>query len=153
MIGVEIVKDFMLALESKEYNKASDYLSDDFTYTCMLPRPLNKREFITVIKELKEGLPDMSFNVHDIHEVERLKEEQEVEAAIQITGMHTNTFEVVPLSLPEIPETGRRVMLPEEHLTFIIENERITSITVQPVLDGGIPGLLAQLGVDAPIVM
>jgi hypothetical protein len=153
MIGVEIVKDLMLALEAKEYIRASAYLSNDFTYTCMLPRPLNKREFITVMRELKEGLPDLSFNVHDIQEVERLNEEEEVTAAIQITGTHTDIFELVPLSLPEFPETGRRVNMPEEHLTYIIENEKIESITVQPVVDGGFPGLLAQLGVEAPIVM
>jgi hypothetical protein len=152
MIGVEIVKDFMIALESQEYTRASDFLSDDFTYTCMLPKPLNKRQYIALVKELKEGMPDMSFNLHDIHEVERLLEELEVEADIRITGTHTDIMELVPLSLPPIPETGRRVMLPEEHLTFIIENEKIKSITVHPVLGGGFQGLLEQLGIDAPII-
>ena len=152
MIGVEIVKDFMFALESQEYSRASEFLTDDFIYSCHLPKPLNKRQFIAIVKELKEGMPDMSFNIHDIREVERLNEQQEVEGIIQITGTHTDTMQLVPLSLPPIPETGRRVMLPEERVTFMIENDKIKSITVHPVVGGGFPGLLEQLGVDAPII-
>ena len=152
MNGADMVKDFMIALESQEYTKASDYLADDFTYTGLVPRPLNKRQFIALVKELRYGMPNLSFNFRDIHEVEQLMGVQEVEGVIQMTGTQSNIMELVPLSLPPIPETNRSITLPEEHLTFTIENDKIRSIVVQPVTGGGIPGLLAQLGIDAPII-
>jgi hypothetical protein len=153
MNGADIVKNFMIALESQEFTLASDSLSDDFSFTYMSLRPLNTRQFIALMKELKEGMPDLSFNFRDIHVTDNPSEqEQAVECTVQITGTHINIMELVPLSLPPIPETGRRVILPEEHWHFTIINDKITAIVVPPVPDGGIPGLLAQLGVDAPII-
>lgn len=152
MNGAETVKDFMLALESQEYSKAAGYLADDFTYTGLVPRPLNKKQFITLIEELKYGMPNLSFNVHDIQQAEVIVQGQMIQATIQMTGTQSNIMNLVPLSLPPIPETNRRVTLPEEHLTFLVENNQIQSIVVQPVAGGGVPGILAQLGIDAPII-
>ncbi|HET9920703.1 MAG TPA: nuclear transport factor 2 family protein [Ktedonobacteraceae bacterium] len=152
MNGAETVKDFILALESQEYSKAAGYLAGDFTYTGLVPRPLNKKQFITLIEELKYGMPNLSFNVHDIQQAEVIVQGQMIQATIQMTGTQSNIMNLVPLSLPPIPETNRRVTLPEEHLTFLVENNQIQSITVQPVAGGGIPGVLHQLGIDAPII-
>ncbi len=152
MDEIEVVKDFMIALESQEYSKAAGYLSDDFTYTGLVPRPLNKKQFITLMEELKYGMPNLSFNMHDIQQAEVIDQGQMIQATIQMTGTQSNIMNLVPLSLPPIPETNRRVMLPEEHLTFLVENNSIRSITVQPVAEGGVPGILHQLGIDAPII-
>ncbi len=153
MNGADIVKQFMIALESQEFTLASDYLADDFTYTSMLPRPLNKKQFITLVKELKYGMPNMSFNVRDIRETNNeLKQEQNAECTVQLTGTQSNIMELVPLSLPPIPETNRRIILPPEQWRFTIINNKIASIVVPPVPGGGIPGLLQQLGIDIPII-
>lgn len=153
MNGADIVKQFIIALESQEFTVASDYLADDFTFTSNLPRPLDKRQFITLIKELKEGMPNLSFNVRDIHETNNeLLQEQNAECTVQLTGTQSNTMELIPLSLPPISETNRLVRLPAEQWRFTFENDKITAIVVPPVRAGGIPGLLAQLGVNIPII-
>jgi hypothetical protein len=153
MNGADIVKQFMIALETQEFTLASDYLADDFTYTGMLPRPLNKKQFITLMKELKYGMPNMSLNVRDIRETSNeLKQEQNAECTVQLTGTQSNAMELVPLSLPTIPETNRRIILPPEQWRFTIMNDKISAIFVPPVSGGGIPGLLQQLGIDIPII-
>ena len=153
MNGADIVKQFMIALESQEFTLASDYLADDFTFTGMTPRPLNKRQFIMLVKELKYGMPNLSFNVRDIHETNNeLVQEQNAECTVQLTGTQSSIMELVPLSLPPIPETNRRVILPAQQWHFTFENDKITAIVAPPVAGGGIPGLLAQLDIDAPIV-
>lgn len=153
MNSADIVKQFIIALETQEYTTASDYLADDFTFTGMVPRPLDKRQFITLMKELKYGMPNMSLNVRDIHETNNeLKQEQNAECTVQLTGTQSNIMELVPLSLPPISETNRLVRLPAQQWRFTFENDKIAAIVAPPVPGGGIPGLLAQLGVDIPII-
>ncbi len=153
MNGADIIKQFMIALESQEFTQASDYLADDFTFTSNLPRPLNKRQFIMLMKELKEGMPNLSLNMRDIHETSnQLKQEQNAECTVQLTGTQSNIMELVPLSLPPISETNRLVRLPAEQWHFTFENDKVATIVAPPVPGGGIPGLLAQLGVDIPII-
>ncbi|HLI08337.1 MAG TPA: hypothetical protein VKV40_17365 [Ktedonobacteraceae bacterium] len=153
MNGAAIVKQFIIALESQEYTLASAYLADDCTFTSNLPRPLDKKQFIALMKELKYGLPNLSLNASDIHETNNeLEQEQSVECTVQLTGTQSNIMELVPLSLPPISETNRLVRLPVEHWHFTIINDQITAIVVPPVPGGGIPGLLAQLGVNIPII-
>jgi hypothetical protein len=75
-----------------------------------------------------------------------------VRAAIQITGTHTNTFQIAPLGLPLMPETNNSVALPVEHWEYVVKGNTIASIRVEQVSGGGITGILQQLGIDIPII-
>ncbi len=151
--AAEIVTAFMEALEAKEFDKAATYLSDDFQFTGSTPRPLNKDQFIRLSSELAEGMPNLSYHFHDLQEVDELQGVGSRErATIQITGTQVNSFELVPLSLPPIPETGLPVSLPEAHWEYLVRGDTITAIDVEQVPDGGISGLLQQLGIDVPII-
>ncbi len=151
--AAEIVTAFMEALEAKEFDKAATYLSDDFQFTGSTPRPLNKDQFIRLSSELAEGMPNLSYHFHDLQEVDELQGVGSRErATIQITGTQVNSFELVPLSLPLIPETGLPVSLPEVHWEYLIKGDTITAIDVEQVPGGGIYGMLQQLGIDIPII-
>ena len=151
--ATEIVTAFMEALEAKEFDKAATHLSDNFQFSGSTPLPLNKAKFMSYSKALAVGMPNLSYHFHDIQEVEEiLGEGTSVRATVQITGTHTNTFEIIPLGLPLIPETNKSVMLPEEHWEYTIKGNTIAFIRVEQVQGGGIKGILQQLGVDIPIV-
>src|SRR6266704_2985451 len=75
MSAVETVKDFMIALEAKEFDKAASYLSDDFIFSGWTPQPLDKAEFMTDMTELKAGLPNLSYHfqaVKDVHDLDQV---------------------------------------------------------------------------------
>jgi hypothetical protein len=151
--ATDIVTTFMEALEVKEFDKATAYLSETFQYSGSTPKPLNKQQYIRYSSELAEGMPNLSYNFHDLQEVEEeLGEGNWMRAAIQITGTHTNTFQVVSLGLPLIPETNKSVSLPEEQWEYIIKGNTIATIRVEHVAGGGIAGILQQLDVDIPII-
>jgi hypothetical protein len=151
--ATDIVTTFMEALEIKEFDTANAYLSDTFQYIGSTPKPLNKQQYIRYSSELAEGMPNLSYNFHDVQEVEdELGEGNRMRAAIQITGTHTNAFQVIPLGLPLIPETNKSVSLPEEHWEYLIKDNTIATIDVEQVAGGGIAGILQQLGVDIPII-
>jgi len=151
--ATEIVTAFMEALETKEFDKAATNLSDIFQFSGSTPLPLNKDQFIRYSSDLAEGMPNLSYHFHDIQEVEEtLGEGDRVRAAIQITGTHTNTFQIVPLGLPLMPETNNSVSLPLEHWEYVVKGNTIASLRVEQVAGGGIAGMLQQLGIDIPII-
>jgi hypothetical protein len=152
MSSLDIVKDFMIALESKDFDTAASYLSDDFVFSGWTPQPLDKGQFMTVMGELKAGIPNLSYHFHTVRDVRDLVQESNVKAAIQMTGTQTDSFILPPLGLPPIPQMARSVSLPEEHWDYTLQNGKIVKITVQRVPGGGIQGLLRQLGIELPII-
>jgi predicted SnoaL-like aldol condensation-catalyzing enzyme len=151
--ATEIVTAFMEALEAKEFDKAAMYLSDNFQFSGSTPLPLNKDKFISYSSALATGMPNLSYHFHDLQEVAgRLGEGNRVKAAIQITGTQTNSFQVVVLGFPPIPETNKSVLLPVEHWDYAVKGNTIALTRVEQVSGGGITGILEQLGIDIPIV-
>jgi hypothetical protein len=151
--ATQIVTDFMVALEAKQFEKAATYLADDFRFIGWTPLPLNKDQFIRLSSELAYGMPNLSYNFHDLHEVDALPGEGNRErAAIRVTGTQVNEFVLVPLGLPPIPQTAQSVALPEEHWEYVVRDDTIVTIDVEPVPGGGISGLLHQFGINIPII-
>jgi predicted ester cyclase len=145
MSKVDTVRAFSDALEARDFDKAAAYLTDDFVFAGPVPQPVGKREFIAVQSAFEDAFQDWSFNSHD--EVER---GDQVTAAVQITGTHSRDL-VLPIpGMPTIPATGKRVSLPEEHITFTFKGDKIASLTSDNTPGGGVPGILAQLGVPLP---
>jgi predicted ester cyclase len=145
MSKIDTVRAFSDALEARDFDIAASFLTDDFVFAGPVPQPIGKQEFLAVQSAFEEAFQDWSFNSHD--EVER---GDTVTAAVQITGTHSRDL-VVPIpGMPPIPATGKRVSLPVEHLTFTFKGDKIASLTSDNTPGGGVPGVLAQIGVPLP---
>lgn len=150
--ATELVTAFMEALEAKKFDKASTYLSDNFQFSGSTPLPLDKDKFISYSSALATGMPNLSYHFHDVQEVvESLGEGNRVRATIQISGTQTDSFVIVPLGLPPIPQTNKSVSLAEEHWDYAVKGDTIAFIRAEHVAGGGIGGILQQLGIDIPI--
>ncbi len=150
--ATELVTAFMEALEAKAFDKAASYLSDTFQYSGSTPLPLNKDKFMSYASALAAGMPNLSYHFHDVQEVDEIMEESNrVRAAVQITGTQTDSFVIVPLGLPPIPQTNKSVSLPQEHWDYAVKDNKIAFIRIEQVSGGGIGGILQQLGIDNPI--
>ena len=111
--ATDIVKSFMEALETKNFDTAASYLADDFAISGLTPKPLDKNAFITIVSGLAAGIPNLSFHPQAIHEIqERQGEGNREEATIRITGTQTDSFILPPLGLPPIPQTAKSISLP-----------------------------------------
>lgn len=151
--ATQIVTAFMEALETKQFEKAATYLADDFQFSGWTPLPLNKDQFIKIASELASGMPNLSYNFHDLHEVDALLGEgSRARATIRVTGTQTDSFILTPLGLPPIPQMAQSISLPEEHWEYVVKDDTIATIDVEPVPGGGISGLLHQFGIDIPII-
>lgn len=140
---VDTVKDFVGALESNSLDEARGLLSDEFIFSGWTPRPLDKKGFLSLITGLKEGIPGLIFNLHNVAEKDR-----GVSGTIQMTGYQTDSFLIPSMGTPVIPQTANSISLPAEDVTFMVEQGMVTSMNVQSVEGGGINGLFHQLGFD-----
>ena len=144
---VDTVKTFMTALEANDLDIAESLLDDNFVMDGWTPKILNKKGFLQLIRGLKEGIPGLIFNLHNIQ-----GEDNAVTGTWQIVGYQTDAFSIPVISLPEIPQMGRSVSLPTEDVEFSVKNNLITRLLVKDSPGGGIRGLVHQLGVDMTIV-
>lgn len=144
----DMVRSFMSALDDNDLDTAGSYLADDFQFSGWTPKPLGKKGFLSMFKDIKEGIPGLLFNLHNVLE----QSENRVTGTIQVKGYQTDSFIIPILGTPPIPQTANSVSLPTEDVTYQLNDSGIVSMAVERVADGGITGLLRQLGIDLPIV-
>jgi SnoaL-like polyketide cyclase len=141
----EVVSSFMAAIEAENFTKAESLVSDKLEVHGVSPTPLGKKEYLGVHWALSSGLPDFKFN----HKITK-EEGDVVHHTVQITGTHTREMQAPIPGMQNIPATGKSVNMPEETVKITVAGDQIVRIDLQPVPDGGIPGLLKQIGVDLP---
>ena len=150
--ATEIVSAFMAALETKEYGKAGDYLFDTFFFSGFTPKPLPNDQFIMVMSGLTAGFPALSYNFHNVQEVDNTAEGAQVTGTVRITGTQTDSFILPPLGLAPIPQMAGSISLPETTWKFLVRDDKIASIRVDRVPGADMEGLLNQLGISDPII-
>src|SRR5947209_4251894 len=138
---IDIVRTFTNALETNDLESAARNIADGFTFSGWTPEPLDKQNFLGVIGGLKEGIPNLKFNLNNLQE-----HEGNITGTIQVTGYQSNSFVLPALGLPPIPQMAGNVSLPPENISFSVVNGLISQVNVQSVPEGGIRGILHQLG-------
>ncbi len=142
--GSDIVLELLHALEEKDYDRAARFLSNDFTFSGPTPKPVDSKEFIEVHRQMFKAVPDWRFNFNVLKE-----DENEVTGRVHITGTHTGDLKLPILpNLGTIHATGKRISLPEERVQIRLKGSKIGRFNVEAVPNGGIKGILSQIGVD-----
>ena len=145
MENAKIVEEVFSGMERNDFTKAESYASKEMKVTGVAPVPLGANEFFGTMKALVTGIPDWKFNYKIGRESNNI-----IETKVKITGTHTRE---IPSPLPgvkNIAPTNRTIRMPEEKVTFTFNNNKVINVNVEKVQDGGVPGLLKQLGVEVP---
>lgn len=145
--STDIVRTFTNTLETNDLDGAARVLAGGFTFSGWTPEPLDKQHFLGVIKGLKEGIPDLKFNLQNLQ-----GRDTTVTGTMRVTGYQSNSFVLPQLGLPPIPQMAGHISLPPEAISYTVVNGLIERINVQSSPGGGIRGILHQLGTDSPIV-
>jgi hypothetical protein len=146
MNAEEITRAILGAIESGDMDKAGSYMSDDFVFSGPVPEPISGAQWLGLQRLLLVAFPDWSFNLSDVQVTGNV-----ARTTHQITGTHTGDLDLSPMSLPVIPATGKSIKLPVEHAELTIEGNKAVRLHVPDVSsDGGVPGILQQLGVEMP---
>ena len=143
MTKAEVIIKAFATIEDQNWNKADDYFSEDFIFTGAVSGPISKAEFELLYRAIQGGIPDLKFNLHDIR-----VEQDKVHAIVQLTGTHSNYLEIPIPGIDPIIASNREIKMPEEEIEFSFKKNLINKMHVSPVLNGGLSGLLHQLGVE-----
>ncbi len=145
MSNIDLVKSTLAAFEAGDSAKAASFLADEMVFSGPVPQPIGKNEYVGLQGALIAAMPDWKFNLSDLQE-----EGDRVTAKIRISGTHTRPLSLPVMGIQSLPPTGKHVQMPYEPITVTIQNGKATLIEAESVPGGGVPGLLAQLGVAVP---
>jgi predicted ester cyclase len=145
MNAIDVVKAGLAASEAGQPGKFAEFLADDMVFTGPVPQPIGKREFIGLQTAMVAAMPDWKFNAKDFKQ-----DGDKVTATFQITGTQTGELNLPMPGFPKVPASGKRVSLPQEGMTFRVIDGKISRMESAKVPGGGVPGVLAQLGVVLP---
>ena len=144
MTAEQVVRKYFDALEAKDLAKVEALVSRNLVFVTPL-KPLGKDDLIKVFRAIFDAFPDWRFDHKELVTTGTV-----VKTNLRMAGTHTGMF-VPPLGmLKPINATGRKVVLPEQEFVYYVEAGQITRIVSEPVPNGGIPGLLTQIGVRLP---
>jgi hypothetical protein len=140
MSALDVVKGGFAAAESKDWKKFEGYLADDFVFSGATPQPVGKKEFVGLQMALQAAMPDWNFNASG----------DKVTVDMRITGTQTQELSLPMPGFPKVPATNKKVSLPSQPGTYTVKGDKLVSLEVKEVQGGGLPGILAQLGVKMP---
>jgi hypothetical protein len=140
MSNSEIVGELFGALDAGNDDAARGCLDKNFMFSGLTPAALDGREFVAFVRSLRQAMPDLK-----IHAVATWEGPAgEVRGESRIGGTHRNALDL-PF-VPKVNATNRVVTLPTEHWTAYVRNGKVASLHSEVGADGGLPGLLVQLG-------
>jgi predicted ester cyclase len=145
MSNIDVFKAGLAALEARDMKKVDSLISDDFVFAGPVPQPISKREFIGLQSALIAAMPDWKFNASDFKE-----QGDKVMAQGHISGTHTAPLNLPPFGIQNFAPTGKHVQLPYEPITATVKDGKLTRLEAAHVEGGGVPGVLAQLGIKLP---
>lgn len=138
----EMVQRYMDAFANGDTSTLETVLDDDFVFAHeKAPEPMSKADLIKTAEAMHKAFPDWDFHAsyHDVGS-------DRVTGTVQITATHKGTLDVPVEGIPKVQATNKKISLPKEKQTWLIENGKITRHEVAAVEGGGFEGILKQIG-------
>jgi hypothetical protein len=145
MTNAELVTTAFNAIEQGDFETGSRYFADDMTFSGPVPEPISKDAFLNLHRAMLGAAPDWRFNFNMTGE-----EGDTVIGKVQVEGTQTGALAPVLPGLPTIPATGRSFKNPVEGIEIVCRGGLIHAIKAEQVPNGGVAGILKQIGVELP---
>jgi predicted ester cyclase len=135
------VKRTVACLEAKDVVQAATHLHDDFQFSGFGSDPLNRDQFVSLMKALFIALPDWSYHPRELR-----AEADTVRFKTQVTGTHTGMLMGLDPGMVPIPATGKKIDLPQDQVECTLREGKVATMKVDTPPGGGIAGIIAQIG-------
>lgn len=139
----QVARDLITNMTDVEATKAR-LTADAMASGGVLPQPMPAMEAFKLIAGLTTAFPDLKFEVEQV----TVNGNQ---ATVKATwgGTQTETLDMGMPGMPAIPPTGKKVSVKDTYIVTV-QGDKVSHIQVDSPADGGIPAMLAQLGVEMP---
>jgi hypothetical protein len=145
MDAQQLVVNLWGAIEAQEFDRALDCLASNFQFSGPAPATLNSLQWIRMHRALAAAMPDLtvSYIPHgDSYGV--------VHGSVQLLGTHIAKLDLRLPGVPAVFATGKRITLPREKVDVAVEHGKVIVLKLENLPDGGLMGILAQMGVALP---
>src|SRR5215216_2640875 len=142
-MSVEQVARDLITMMTDEEKTAANLTPDAMASGGVLPQPMPALEAFKLIAGLKNAFPDLKFEVEDV-----TVNGNQATVKTQVSGTNTG-----PLSLPmpgmpsNMPPTGKKASAKDVFMVTV-DGDKVSHLQVDSPPGGGLPALLAQLGVN-----
>ena len=140
----QVARDFVLNMTDIEKTKAT-LTPDAMASGGVLPAPMPAMEAFGIVGGLMSGFPDLKFEVDQV-----TVNGNQATVNTRVSGTNTGTLSLPVPGMPSnMPPTGKKASAKD---TFIVtvQGDKVSHFQVDSPADGGLPVLLAQIGVQPP---
>ena len=140
----QVARDFISQMTDVERTKAT-LTPDAMASGGVLPQPMPAMEAFNIVGGLMSGFPDLKFEVENV-----TVNGNQARVNTKVSGTNTGTLNLPMPGMPSnMPPTGKMASAKD---TFIVtvEGDKVSHLQVDSPPDGGLPVLLAQIGVKPP---
>jgi hypothetical protein len=139
----QVARDFVNGMSDMEEMKRL-IAPDAVASGGVLPQPIPAMEALKLISGLTNAFPDLKFDVQQV----MVNGDQATVTALW-GGTQSGSLSLPMPGMPPIPPTGKKVSVQDKYI-LTVKGDKITRMHVESPDGGGIPGVLAQLGVKVP---
>ena len=139
----QVARDLITMMTDVEKTKAS-LTADAMASGGVLPQPMPAMEAFNIVAGLKTAFPDLKFEVEQV-----TVNGNQATVKTQWGGTQTGALDMGMPGMPSIPPTGKTVSVKDSYIVTV-EGDKVSHLQVDSPADGGIPAMLAQLGVKMP---
>jgi predicted ester cyclase len=137
------VKRMVAYLEAKDVARAAPHIHDDFQFSGFGSDPLNKEQFLALMKHLFLAIPDWSYHPRELQ-----AEGDAVRFKTKVTGTQTGMLTGLDPGMAPVAASGKAILLPEDQVECTLRDGRVATMKVASPPGGGIAGILSQLGIS-----
>ena len=139
----QVARDLITEMTDVEKTKAR-LTQDAMASGGVLPQPMPAMEAFKLVAGLTSAIPDLKFEVEQV----TVNGDQ---ATVKATwgGTQTGALDMGMPGMPAVPPTGKKVSVKDTYIVTV-QGDKVSRLEVDSPADGGIPAMLAQLGVKMP---
>jgi predicted ester cyclase len=138
----QVVRDFFASWST---GKVADHVTPDAMVSGgILPQAMPALEAFKIIAAVQAAMPDFKVAVEKV-----TTQGDQATVLGRISGTQTGALSLPMPGMPTVPATGKKVSAPDKFI-LTVKGDKVSQMHVDSPADGGIPAMLAQLGVKMP---
>lgn len=147
MNSQETVQALMDSVQRGDFDKAKTLLSDDFRFTGLIRRPINRKTWLKMGASLR-----MAFAGLNYHFKVGSTDGNVVNTTSQMSGNNRGAFDLTSLHMGVVSATHKNFSTARENHVITVNNEKVSSWVVEPTEGAGLMAILKQLSVTLPVI-
>ena len=140
----QVARDLITNMTDVEATKAR-LTPDAMASGGVLPQPMPALEAFKIVAGLNTAFPDLKFDVQKV-----TVNGNQAKVEVQVSGTNTGPLSLPMPGMPEnIPPTGKKASA-QDAFVVTVEGDKVSRLEVDSPTGGGLPVLLAQIGLNMP---